>query len=87
MGVGDGEGCGDDNPTCNLAQLTAENTINQFMPDLSAPMDGVFNRLGNGNVCDARTYDIPPFVTDDLPTDIPIWRPHNLPTLCAGIWE
>lgn len=87
MGVGDGEGCGDDNPTCNLAQLTTENTINLVMPDLVAPMDGIFNRVVDGNVCDATTYDIPPFITDDLPSGISAWQPHNLPTLCAGIWE
>lgn len=87
VGVGDGEGCSDDNPTCNLTQLITENTINQFMPDLVAPMEGVFNRVVNGNVCDATTYDIPPFITDDLPSGISAWRPHNLPTLCAGIWE
>lgn len=87
MGVGDGEGCGDDNPTCNLAQITTENTINLFMPDLATPTEGIFNRVVDGNVCDNPTYAIPPFVTDDLPAGISAWRAHNLPTLCAGIWE
>ncbi len=87
LGIEYGEGCGDDNPMCNLAQLTTENTINQFMPDLVAPMEGMFHRVVDGNVCDAPTYAIPPYVTDDLPSGISAWRPHNLPTLCAGIWE
>jgi hypothetical protein len=86
IGIEDGEGCADDNPTCNMTQLQADNTINQFMPDLVAPMEGVFHAVVNGNVCDVPTYDIPPFVIDDLPRGVSAWRAHNIPKLCAGIW-
>ncbi|MDZ4671179.1 MAG: right-handed parallel beta-helix repeat-containing protein [Phototrophicales bacterium] len=90
MGVEYEAGCGDDNPTCNLTQLLADNTINSLMPSLIAPADGQFGRTPDGNVCSANTYQIPAFPSDDLPADIPAgdFNPQaSLPVTCAGIWS
>ncbi|HRF97146.1 MAG TPA: hypothetical protein PLZ51_18185, partial [Aggregatilineales bacterium] len=64
MGIEDDAGCADDNPTCNMAQLIADNAINTLMPDLAEPSVGVFNRTLDGNVCSVATYEIPTFPTD-----------------------
>ena len=38
LGAGeDGQGCADSNPTCNAAQLVAENALNTLLPDLRNP--------------------------------------------------
>jgi len=82
--------CTDSNPTCNLAQLNTDNTINSFIPDLAAPMEGVLNRRLDGNVCSATTYEIPTFPSNELPMDVPLGDIHpqaTLPITCAGIWD
>nr|MCU0481696.1 right-handed parallel beta-helix repeat-containing protein [Anaerolineae bacterium] len=90
MGIGDGEGCDVNHPTCNMDMMMTRNTINQYMPDLAAPVDGVFNRRLDGNVCDSPTYEIPSFPSGELPTDVPLGdlNPQaTLPVTCAGIWD
>lgn len=61
LGIEDGEACQADNPTCNAAQLRAENTINVVEPALVDPAHGDFRPVAGGNVFDAPTFAIPPF--------------------------
>ena len=48
LGVGDDQGCLDSNPTCNAAQLVADNTINSTEPDLLDPANGDFRPGASG---------------------------------------
>jgi hypothetical protein len=90
MGIEYDAGCADDNPTCNMTQLIADNAINTLMPDLAEPSAGGLNRTVDGNVCSVATYEIPTFPTDDLPADVPMGDNNpqtSLPVTCAGIWD
>lgn len=62
LGLGDDTGCGDDNPTCNAAQLAAENAINRFEPELVDPAHGDFHPRTGGALFSAAAW--PP---DDFP--------------------
>lgn len=82
--------CADANPTCNLTQLNADNSINTLVPDLTLPEQGDVTRKADGNVCGATTYEIPSFPTGELPADVPLGdiNPQaTLPVTCAGIWN
>ena len=69
LGVGDeSSGCQNDNPTCNVAQLLAENTINQLEPQLIDPANGNFRPLEGGNLFSVLTFALPDFNWDDAPT-------------------
>lgn len=61
LGVGDGEGCADANPTCNPTQLLADNAINTVEPQLIDPANGNFRPLAGGTVYSATTYPLPAF--------------------------
>ncbi len=73
LGIEDAsQGCQDSNPTCNAAQLRADNTINQFQPQLKDPQNGNFRPLAGGNVFTATTYTIPDFDWADAPSPPPV---------------
>jgi hypothetical protein len=67
LGIGDESGCADTNPSCNAAQLVAENAINTIEPQLVNAPAGDFRPLANGNLSSARIYAIPPFTWIDAP--------------------
>ncbi|HYR29959.1 MAG TPA: right-handed parallel beta-helix repeat-containing protein [Thermoanaerobaculia bacterium] len=63
IGVGDGSGCAPSNPTCNETQILADNTINQFEPEVG----GDLRPRANSNLLTARAFAIPDFTWDDAP--------------------
>ena len=65
-------GCQPTNPTCNITQLRADNTINSLEPQLADPENGNFRPIEGGNVFRAATYTTPDFTWDDAPTPPPI---------------
>jgi len=68
LGIEYDAGCADTNPTCNAAQLRAENAINTVEPQLVDPANGDF-RLAQP--LPGIAYLIPPFANDDLPANVP----------------
>ena len=62
-----GCGCQAGNPTCNEAQLFAENTINTVQPQLRNPEAGDYRPAITGNVWGVTTYAIPDFPGGDRP--------------------
>jgi hypothetical protein len=78
LGIEDpAQGCQPANPTCNAAQLLADNTINTIEPQLVDPAGGDFHPLPGGNLFGVPTYAIPAFGWDDAPTP-PSVPPGNL---------
>lgn len=75
-----GVGCQPANPTCNDAQLRAENAINAFEPQLLNPTGGDFRPVPGGNVFTARTVAIPDFEWKDAPARplAPVGNTRNL---------
>lgn len=63
----DSEGCRPANPTCNEAQLTADNHINQTQPALIDPGGGDF-RPAPGSLAGIVTYPLPDFPAWDALT-------------------
>jgi len=73
LGIEDpAQGCQDANPTCNAAQLRADNAINTVEPQLVNPAGGDFHPVPGGNVYDAVTYAIPDYDWSDAPTTPPV---------------
>ena len=66
-GAGDWGGR-DTNPTCNEAQLHAENAINSFEPALVAPAQGNFHPQPGGNLAQHPAVPVADFSWDDAPT-------------------
>lgn len=64
LGVG-GEACIDANPTCNVAQLTADNAINIFEPQLQS---GNFVPLTGGNLLSVTAAALPTLTWADVPS-------------------
>jgi hypothetical protein len=60
-------GCQSSNPTCNAAQLQAENTINVIEPKLADPANGDFHLAPDSNLVNAKSFAIPDFSWDDAP--------------------
>jgi hypothetical protein len=60
-------GCGDDNPTCNAAELMAENTINVFEPQLVDPAHADFHPTAEANLHAVHAAPIPDFSWSDAP--------------------
>lgn len=78
LGIEDAsQGCQDSNPTCNAAQLRADNIINAFEPRLVDPDGGDFRPVAGGNVFSVTTYPIPDFGWDNLPM-LPVLPPSDL---------
>lgn len=74
---GDEEGCRPDNPTCNQAQLSADNSINQVQPDLLDPAGGDF-RPAPGSLAGIVTFPLPDFPAWDAFTPaMPPGEPTN----------
>ncbi len=65
LGIEGSDACTNSNPTCNEAQLRAENTINTVQPQLTSPATGDFHPIQAGNVFSATTYTIPSFPGGD----------------------
>jgi uncharacterized protein (TIGR03437 family) len=74
-----GVGCQPSNPTCNAAQLRADNAINAFEPQLVNAGNGDFRPAPGGNVSSARTFAIPNFDWNDAPQRplAPAGNPNN----------
>lgn len=66
LGIGDEQGCRDSNPTCNAAQLIANNAINNQEPDLVSPDGGNFS-LANKRDYSSLAIALPTFSWSDLP--------------------
>lgn len=67
LGVGEGQGCRDSNPTCNAAQLRADNSINAGAVDAT----DVLGALAPGaSLLNAAVPSIPAFTWDD--TTVPV---------------
>jgi hypothetical protein len=80
LGVGDeSSGCEDDNPTCNAAQLVADNVINIVMPELLGPEAGLFAPAVGGNVYMASTVSQPRMDWSDAPNAPPVPPPPGTP--------
>ncbi len=60
-------GCADTNPTCNVAQLQRENTINGSEPGFTNLAGNDFRPTGNA-LAEAPTFAWPDFTWSDLPT-------------------
>ncbi|MBI5814274.1 MAG: right-handed parallel beta-helix repeat-containing protein [Nitrospinae bacterium] len=68
LGVEDGEqGCQADNPTCNAAQLLADNYINKGQPTLANPDSGDFRPVTGGFIEGITAVAIPDFQWADAP--------------------
>jgi len=69
LGVEDpGAGCQAANPTCNAAQLVADNAINAFEPQFVDASAGDFTPQPAGNLYAATTYALPAFPGGDAPS-------------------
>ncbi|MBL7976360.1 MAG: right-handed parallel beta-helix repeat-containing protein [Candidatus Kapabacteria bacterium] len=67
LGVGDENGCGVDNPTCNEEQIRKENSINTLQPDFTDAERGDFSPVAKGKIQTAKTFTIPDFTGKDRP--------------------
>lgn len=65
--LGDSSGCQNGNPTCNEAQLLANNQINTLFPQFVNASNGDFRPAITGNIFNAVTYPIPAFPGGDRP--------------------
>jgi len=75
LGIEDSsQGCQNVNPTCNAAQLLADNAINTVEPQLANPRCGDFHPLAGGSVfgADVPTFALPAFAGGDQPTTPPV---------------
>jgi hypothetical protein len=80
LGIEDSsQGCRDSNPTCNAAQLRADNSINAVEPQLADPDNGDFRPTAGGDVFSVAAYPIPDFGWADAPAppDVPPGDPSN----------
>lgn len=83
LGLGEpGEGGQAGNPTCNRAQVLAENWINCIEPQLRAPDAGDFSPVATGNIFRIPAQPLPAFATDDRPQQpaSPAGNPTNAVT-------
>lgn len=68
LGVEDSAvGCQPSNPTCNAAQLLADNAINTLEPQLANPGAGDFRPAPGSNLLQIATFEIPAFIWTDAP--------------------
>lgn len=66
LGVGSDQACLDTNPTCNAAQLTANNAINTVEPNLNNPAIGNY-QLQNRSAYSSLATSLPVFTWSDVP--------------------
>jgi hypothetical protein len=68
LGAGDaGQGCQAANPTCNPAQLLADNAINTIEPQLVNPAAGDYRPAPGGNLVGRATVPLPALDVTALP--------------------
>jgi hypothetical protein len=60
-------GCQSSNPTCNAAQLQADNTINAIEPKLVNPANRDFHLARDVDLAKAKSFAIPDFNWNDAP--------------------
>lgn len=66
LGLGEpGQGGQSDNPTCNVAQVLADNTINTIQPEFTSPLLNNYHPIENGNIFNAHVIAIPDFSGGD----------------------
>jgi hypothetical protein len=75
LGTGE-DSCAVSNPTCNVAQLLADNSINKLAPELVAPGSGNFRPLAGGSLASAAVAALGV-------RPLPAWGAWGVPT-CAG---
>lgn len=69
LGIEDSsQGCQNSNPTCNSAQLQADNTINKFEPQMNDAANGNFHPTTGSNILSAASYATPDFTGNDRPS-------------------
>ncbi len=74
LGIEDSDqGCQPANPTCNIAQLVAENAINTLEPQFTDPANGDYSPLPAGNLIGYVPAPLPTFDWAALP-EIPAGR-------------
>ncbi|NUM43177.1 MAG: right-handed parallel beta-helix repeat-containing protein [Anaerolineales bacterium] len=78
LGLDEFTGCQDTNPTCNPAQILADNTINTIEPELVNPAGGDYHPLAGGNVFSIPTLPIPDFTWDDFAPTVPNGNSSNV---------
>ncbi|HNB55258.1 MAG TPA: hypothetical protein PK530_25125, partial [Anaerolineales bacterium] len=71
LGLDEFTGCQDSNPTCNIAQILANNTINTVEPELVNPAGGDYHPVEGGNVFGVATVTLPDFTWDDFSPAVP----------------
>jgi hypothetical protein len=83
LGIEDGAGCVDSNPTCNANQLRTENAIGTIEPALVNPGAGDFRPAAGSPLLTARTFTTPTFDWTDAPTPplAPAGNPSNAVTV------
>jgi len=67
LGLGDGTGCDDGNPTCNAAQILADNSINSLAPSFANAAANDFHLVLGSALAAATSPAIPAFPGGDLP--------------------
>ena len=77
LGIGDDQGCRNDNPTCNSSQLLRDNIINIFEPQLNNPAGLDFRPKSEGYEQLRVLYDLPSFTGGDR-QDSPLAAEGNL---------
>ena len=68
LDLGIGNACAASNPTCNEAQLRADNVINRVQPQLVNPAGGNYHPTTGSNLSTVRTFPIPSFPGTGLPS-------------------
>lgn len=63
---GSSPGCISANPTCNSAQILANNSINAFEPELTDPAGGDYSPVAGGNIATDSAVAIPAFTWDSF---------------------
>ncbi len=66
--LGDEGGCPTNNPTCNKAQLIADNHLNTLRPEFVNEAAGDYRPAVTGSIFRAKTYPIPDFLGGDRPS-------------------
>ena len=74
--TGAGEACADTNPTCNEAQLRADNAINVIRPELVDPAGGDYRLTDASRAALPPPVPLPDFSWDDAP-EVPAGSTSN----------
>ncbi len=63
----EGTACANANPTCNPAQLAADNAVGTIDPALIDAVHDLYQPVAGGNLFSADVFEIPDFAWSDLP--------------------